>query len=307
MSEYMERHSVSRLIGAPPGYVGYEESVSILHLYRYCIYMWCDSVAHSFQHFCILFVFYFCFARGGQLTEAVRRRPYQVILLDEFEKAAREVSNVLLQVLDEGHLTDGQGRKVDFRNTIIIMTSNLGAQATYESGIDDQALIEAAMLQSVRHHFPPEFVNRLDDMVVFNRLSLEDMPRIVDIQMKAVSSMLQQQKVEVKLTAQARKWLATKGHDLHYGARPLKRVIYRYVLNPLATKILAGEVREGSIVELRVDQSLDELTMHIVRTGKGDVVKPINTELMDPEEAVIEPTPASKTSPDSMAAAKKGK
>lgn len=263
MSEYMERHSVSRLIGAPPGYVGYEE--------------------------------------GGQLTESVRRRPYQVILLDECEKAAREVSNVLLQVFDEGFLTDGQGRKTDFRNTIIIMTSNLGAQASYESGLESATEIEALMLSAVRHHFPPEFINRLDDMIVFNRLTPESMPRIVDIQMKGVAKLLRDQKVEVRLTPQGKEWLSRKGHDSVYGARPLKRIIYKYVLNPLATKILANQVREGSVVELRVGPK-DELELVVVRAGKGDVVKPLNDmELLEPEEAIIEPMPASKTTPDSMA------
>ena len=267
MSEYMERHSVSRLIGAPPGYVGYEE--------------------------------------GGQLTEAVRRRPYQVILLDECEKAAREVSNVLLQVFDEGFLTDGQGRKTDFRNTIIIMTSNLGAQASYESGLEGAAEIEGVMLAAVRHHFPPEFINRLDDMIVFNRLSPESMPRIVDIQMKGVEKLLRDQRVEVKLSPKGKEWLARKGHDSVYGARPLKRIIYKYVLNPLATKILANQVREGSVVELRVDAK-DELELVVVRAGKGDVVKPLNDmELLEPEEAVIEPMPASKTTPGSVANAGK--
>lgn len=264
MSEYMERHSVSRLIGAPPGYVGYEE--------------------------------------GGQLTEAVRRRPYQVILLDECEKAAREVSNVLLQVFDEGHLTDGQGRKVDFRNTIIIMTSNLGAQATYEAELNDPRLIEQMMIGAVRQHFPPEFINRLDDMIVFQRLGIEAMPRIVDIQMSGVSKLLHDQKVEVRLTDAGRTWLASKGHDINYGARPLKRVIYKYVLNPLAIKILANQVREGSVVELRVDRRTDELVLHVVKAGKGDVVKPMgDTGLLEPEDAIIEPLPASHTTPDSLA------
>jgi ATP-dependent Clp protease ATP-binding subunit ClpB len=246
----------------------------------------------------------FCFrvsSEGGQLTEAVRRRPYQVILLDEFEKAAREVSNVLLQVLDEGHLTDGQGRKVDFRNTIILLTSNLGAQAAYEAGLDDPAIIEASMLQAVRHAFPPEFVNRLDDMIVFNRLELGAMPRIVDIQMRHVADMLRDQKVEVRLTPEGRQWLATKGHDVHYGARPLKRVIYRFVLNPLAIEILGGHVREGSVVELRVDKKTDQLVLHIVRAGKGDVVKPINTELMD--ESAIEPPKAGEVGSAATASA----
>lgn len=227
-----------------------------------------------------------------------------MILLDECEKAAREVSNVLLQVFDEGFLTDGQGRKTDFRNTIIIMTSNLGAQASYESGLESSAEIEALMLSAVRHHFPPEFINRLDDMIVFNRLTPESMPRIVDIQMKAVAKLLRDQKVEVRLSEQGKEWLARKGHDSVYGARPLKRIIYKYVLNPLATKILANAVREGSVVELRVDAKKDELELAVIRAGKGDVVKPLNDmELMEPEEAVIEPMAATKATPGAQAAA----
>lgn len=247
MSEYMERHSVSRLIGAPPGYIGYEE--------------------------------------GGQLTEAVRRRPYQVVLLDECEKANREVSNVLLQCFDEGHLTDGQGRKVDFRNTIIIMTSNLGAAASYEAGLVDQPVIEQFMMQAVRHHFPPEFVNRLDDIVVFGRLGKEVMPGIVDIQMKDVQRLLRTQQVELRLTPEGKQWLAEKGHDSNYGARPLKRIIYKYVLNPLAMKVLASEVREGSIVEVGIHRETKELELTVVHEGEGEFVKPAEVEpLMEVSE-----------------------
>jgi len=246
MSEYMEKHSVSRLIGAPPGYVGYEE--------------------------------------GGQLTEAIRRRPYQVILLDECEKAAREVSNVLLQVFDEGHLTDGQGRKVDFRNSIIIMTSNLGAAASYEAGLSEPSVIESFMLTAVRQHFPPEFVNRLDDIIVFQRLGPESMPAIVDIQMKEVKKLLEEQQVYVRMTEEARQWLAKKGHDANYGARPLKRVIYRHVLNPLAMRILSSTVHAGSTVELRVNKQDDSLDLHVEDSGKGEVVKPIGSELIEPIE-----------------------
>jgi len=176
---------------------------------------------------------------------------------------------------------------------------------TYESGVDDPAILEAMMLQAVRQTFPPEFVNRLDDMVVFNRLSKDAMPAIVDIQMKSVAAMLATQKVEVRLTPEARTWLADKGHDPAYGARPLKRVIYRHVLNPLAIRILAGDVREGSVVELRVNRAADdeddELQLHVVHAGKGDIVKPISADMMDIEEAVIEPRPASQMTPDSVA------
>lgn len=174
--------------------------------------------------------------------------------------------------------------QVDFRNTIIIMTSNLGAQATYEAGLEEPALIEQMMLSAVRHHFPPEFINRLDDMIVFQRLGAEAMPRIVDIQMAGVEKLLRDQRVEVRLTSEGRDWLARKGHDVNYGARPLKRVIYKYVLNPLATDILANRVREGSVVELRVDRATDELVLHVVRTGHGDVVRPVG-EILDMEEA----------------------
>lgn len=226
-----------------------------------------------------------CSEEGGQLTEAVRRRPYQVILLDESEKAAREVMNVMLQVFDEGRLTDGQGRRVDFRNTIIIMTSNLGAAAGYDAGLTDPAAIEQLMLTAVRRHFPPEFINRLDDVIVFKRLGRDVMPAIVDIQIKAVEQLLRAQGVEVSVTPEARTWLAEKGHDPAFGARPLKRVIVRHLLNPLATRVLAGEVREGSVVELRVDSAADELDLVVVRQGGGEVVKPIDQDaLLEPDE-----------------------
>jgi ATP-dependent Clp protease ATP-binding subunit ClpB len=244
--------------------------------------------------FIILLLFVFA-CSGGQLTEAVRRRPYQVILLDECEKANREVSNVLLQVFDEGHLTDGQGRKVDFRNTIIIMTSNLGAAASYEAGLTDSPVIEQFMMQAVRQHFPPEFINRLDDIVVFQRLGKEVMPSIVEIQMKDVQKLLKDQKVEIRLTEEGKRWLAEKGHDPNYGARPLKRVIYKYVLNPLATKVLANEVREGTLVEMRVNPNTKELELAVVRDGYGEVVKPAAVEpLLEPSEE-MEPPPSTKS------------
>jgi len=213
MSEFMEKHSVSRLIGAPPGYVGYEE--------------------------------------GGVLTEAVRRRPYQVILFDEIEKAHVDVFNVLLQVLDDGRLTDGQGRTVDFRNTIIVMTSNLGSDYLANLG-DDQDVDEVReqVMQVVRSHFRPEFLNRLDDIILFHRLKRSEMGAIVDIQLKRLQKLLDDRKVTLDLDESARAWLAAKGYDPMYGARPLKRVIQREVQDPLAEKILLGEVPDGSKVKI---------------------------------------------------------
>lgn len=194
----------------------------------------------------------------------------------------------VLQVFDEGHLTDGQGRRVDFRNTIIIMTSNLGAAASYEMGLTETAAIETLMLQAVRHHFPPEFVNRLDDIVVFQRLGPESMPSIVDIQMKDVQSLLAEQRVKVKISPEARQWLSIKGHDANYGARPLKRVIYKHVLNPLAAKILENKVMEGCTVELKVSSDKEDLDLVITDTGSGGAVKLSGTELIEPLEGVAE-------------------
>jgi ATP-dependent Clp protease ATP-binding subunit ClpB len=208
MSEYMEKHSVSRLIGAPPGYVGYDE--------------------------------------GGALTEAVRRRPYQVVLFDEIEKAHPDVFNVLLQVLDDGRLTDGQGRTVDFRNTLIIMTSNLGSEflVNQPEGEDTGAVREQVM-GMVRAHFRPEFLNRVDEIILFHRLQKSEMGRIVEIQFARLQKLLEDRKITLTLDAAARDWLAEKGWDPAYGARPLKRVIQRSVQDPLAEMILAGEVRDG--------------------------------------------------------------
>lgn len=213
MSEYMEKHSVARLIGAPPGYVGYEE--------------------------------------GGALTEAVRRRPYQVILLDEIEKAHPDVFNVLLQVLDDGRLTDGQGRTVDFKNTLIVMTSNLGAEflANLDSSEDIEPAREAVM-GAVRAHFRPEFLNRIDDIIIFRRLKREEMGRIVSIQLARLAKLLEDRKITLKLDESAQAWLAAKGYDPVYGARPLKRVIQREVQDPLADRILSGDVPEGSVVKI---------------------------------------------------------
>jgi ATP-dependent Clp protease ATP-binding subunit ClpB len=211
MSEYMEKHSVARLIGAPPGYVGYEE--------------------------------------GGALTEAVRRRPYQVVLFDEIEKAHPDVFNVLLQVLDDGRLTDGQGRTVDFRNTLIIMTSNLGAEilVNQPEGQDTEAVRDQVMA-IVRASFRPEFLNRVDEIILFHRLQKSDMARIVDIQMKRLARLLEERKITVKLEPAARDWLAEKGWDPAYGARPLKRVIQKSVQDPLAEMILSGRIKDGEKV-----------------------------------------------------------
>jgi ATP-dependent Clp protease ATP-binding subunit ClpB len=213
MSEFMEKHSVARLIGAPPGYVGYEE--------------------------------------GGVLTEAVRRRPYQVVLFDEVEKAHGDVFNVLLQVLDDGRLTDGQGRTVDFTNTLIILTSNLGSQ--YIAALPDGAPVseaEAGVMEVVRGHFRPEFLNRLDEIVLFQRLGQEAMAPIVDIQVTRVQALLKDRKVTLDLTDAARRWLARVGYDPVYGARPLKRTVQKHLQDPLAEMILAGSVPDGSTVNV---------------------------------------------------------
>jgi ATP-dependent Clp protease ATP-binding subunit ClpB len=213
MSEYMEKHSVARLIGAPPGYVGYEE--------------------------------------GGALTEAVRRRPYQVVLFDEIEKAHPDVFNVLLQVLDDGRLTDGQGRTVDFRNTLIIMTSNLGAEflVSQPEGEDTDAVRDQVM-GVVRANFRPEFLNRLDEIILFHRLKREQMAAIVDIQITRLQALLDDRKITLELDDQARQWLADKGYDPAYGARPLKRVIQKNLQDPLSEMILEGAVKDGEAVKV---------------------------------------------------------
>ncbi len=213
MSEYMEKHSVSRLIGAPPGYVGYDE--------------------------------------GGALTEAVRRRPYQVVLFDEIEKAHPDVFNVLLQVLDDGRLTDGQGRTVDFRNTLIIMTSNLGSEfLVNQPEGEDTSAVRGEVMAMVRAHFRPEFLNRVDEIILFHRLQKSEMGRIVEIQFARLTKLLEDRKITLTLDAAARDWLAEKGWDPAYGARPLKRVIQRSVQDPLAEMILAGEVADGDTVKI---------------------------------------------------------
>ena len=205
MSEYMEKHTVSRLIGAPPGYVGYEE--------------------------------------GGQLTEAVRRRPYSVLLFDEIEKAHADVFNLLLQILDDGRLTDGHGRTVDFRNSIIIMTSNLGSHFIQE--LSDEGKIRERIQETLRDHFRPEFLNRIDEVIIFHRLGMGEIKQIVEIQLRHLGRRLAERKMQVTLSEAAKQLLAKVGFDPVYGARPLKRALQRLVLDPLATRILEGEFREG--------------------------------------------------------------
>jgi ATP-dependent Clp protease ATP-binding subunit ClpB len=208
MSEYQERHTVSRIVGSPPGYVGYEE--------------------------------------GGALTEAVRRRPYRVILFDEIEKAHPDLFNLLLQILDDGRLTDGQGRTVDFRNTIIVLTSNLGSQAIAE--LPESSDIEAArpaVMRAVRERFRPEFLNRVDEIVLFRRLARSDMAAIVDIQLGRLRKLLADKQITLDLDESAREWLAEAGYDPTYGARPLKRVIQRSLQDKLAGLLLEGRVRDG--------------------------------------------------------------
>jgi ATP-dependent Clp protease ATP-binding subunit ClpB len=213
MSEYMEKHSVSRMIGAPPGYVGYDE--------------------------------------GGALTESVRRRPYQVVLFDEVEKAHPDVFNVLLQVLDDGRLTDGQGRTVDFRNTLIIMTSNLGSEYLAAQGEgDDVDAVRPQVMEVVRRHFRPEFLNRIDEIILFKRLGREQMDSIVRIQLQRVEKLLADRRMPLEVAPDALHWLGERGYDPVYGARPLKRVIQKELVDPIARKLLAGELQDGQPIEV---------------------------------------------------------
>jgi ATP-dependent Clp protease ATP-binding subunit ClpB len=224
MSEYSEKHSVARLVGAPPGYVGYEE--------------------------------------GGQLTEAVRRRPYTVVLLDEVEKAHPDVFDVLLAVLDDGRLTDGQGRTVDFRNTILVLTSNLGTQSLVTDLPDEMK--RDAVMSVVREHFKPEFLNRLDDIVIFESLSTEDLTKIVDIQVAALAKRLQARRLTLDVTDAAREWLALNGFDPIYGARPLRRLVQTSIGDELARNLLAGGIRDGQTV--RVDARPDRSGLDVTGT-----------------------------------------
>ncbi|HMK51165.1 MAG TPA: AAA family ATPase, partial [Thermodesulfobacteriota bacterium] len=221
MSEYMEKHSVARLIGAPPGYVGYEE--------------------------------------GGFLTEAVRRRPYSIVLMDEIEKAHPEVFNILLQILDDGRLTDGHGRTVDFKNTVVIMTSNIGSQWIADLGERDYEEMRRRVMDAVRAHFKPEFLNRVDELIIFHSLGLEQIKAIVEIQVKKLEKRLSERRIQLKMTEKAKEWLAKEGFDPAYGARPLKRVIQKEIQDKLAMRLLEGKFKEGSAITADLDEKKGEL------------------------------------------------
>jgi ATP-dependent Clp protease ATP-binding subunit ClpB len=221
MSEFMEKHSVARLIGAPPGYVGYEE--------------------------------------GGFLTEAVRRRPYSIVLMDEIEKAHPEVFNILLQILDDGRLTDGHGRTVDFKNTVIIMTSNIGSQWIVDLGERDYEEMRRRVMEAVRAQFKPEFLNRIDELIIFHGLGLKEIKAIVEIQMKRLQKRLSEKRIHLELSEKSKEWIAKEGFDSAYGARPLKRVIQKEIQDKLAIKILEGRFKEGDTVTVDVDEKKGEL------------------------------------------------
>ena len=227
MSEYAEKHAVARLVGAPPGYVGYEE--------------------------------------GGQLTEAVRRRPYSVVLLDEVEKAHPEVFDILLQVLDDGRLTDGQGRTVDFRNVILILTSNLGSQFLIDQNLDDEAR-KSAVMTTVNASFKPEFLNRLDEVIMFEPLSADDLASIVGLQIASMARRLEDRRLTLDVTAAATEWLGLAGYDPAYGARPLRRLVQREIGDRLAKGILAGAIKDGDTV--RVDVNPDVAVDGLVVTAE---------------------------------------
>ncbi len=238
MSEYREQHTVSRLFGAPPGYVGYEE--------------------------------------GGQLTEAVRRRPYRVILFDEIEKAHPEVWNALLQILDDGRLTDGQGRIVDFRNSVLIMTSNLGTEYVRHSGSlgflhnrnDTEERLEHEKIEkALKSTFRPEFLNRIDEIITFSPLTLEQMSEIVDLQMKEVQERMKERGLRVELTPAAREWLSKEGFDPAFGARPLRRALQKHVESPLSINLLEGHFSEGDKIIVDVDETTEKLFFHQVGQG----------------------------------------
>jgi ATP-dependent Clp protease ATP-binding subunit ClpB len=219
MSEYQEKHTVSRLVGAPPGYVGFEE--------------------------------------GGQLTEAVRRRPYSVILFDEIEKAHHDVFNILLQVLDDGRLTDGQGRTVDFKNTIVIMTSNVGSARIleYRGGYEGESYerMKRTVLEELRAGFRPEFLNRIDEIIVFHSLDEKHLKEIVLVQLESLTKRLADRKISLEFTDSALEWLVRTGYDPSYGARPLKRAIQKEIENPLARKLISGEIRDGQTVKVELN------------------------------------------------------
>ncbi|MBA2671421.1 MAG: AAA family ATPase, partial [Gemmatimonadetes bacterium] len=237
MSEYMERHSVARLIGAPPGYVGYEE--------------------------------------GGQLTEAVRRRPYSVILFDEIEKAHSDVFNLLLQILDDGRLTDSQGRVVGFRNSVIIMTSNIGSPLILEHAErmrapETRVEVETAVLAETRRVFRPEFLNRVDEIIVFRPLAMDDLKRIVELQLRRLEAMLAERKLTIVVDEEAKELIAEEGYDPAYGARPLKRAIQRLIQNPLAIRLLEGEFEEGARIHVLREPGSRQLTFRQVDSDPGE-------------------------------------
>jgi ATP-dependent Clp protease ATP-binding subunit ClpB len=250
MSEYMEKHAVSRLIGAPPGYVGYEE--------------------------------------GGQLTEAIRRRPYAVVLLDEIEKAHPDVFNVLLQILDDGRLTDGQGRTVSFRNTVIIMTSNLGSQylrptkvefnenGTWVAEGDSEHKMEEArkqVMETVHEYFKPEFLNRVDDIIIFNPLERKELMKIVELRLEDLRRLLADRKISIELTDKAKELVFSEGYDVAFGARPLKRAIQKLIQDPLAIKILDGEVLHGDHVVVDADLNTRKIVFKVShRVGEKQTV-----------------------------------
>jgi ATP-dependent Clp protease ATP-binding subunit ClpB len=221
MSEFMEKHSVARLIGAPPGYVGYEE--------------------------------------GGFLTEAVRRRPYSIVLMNEIEKAHPEVFNILLQILDDGRLTDGHGRTVDFKNTVVIMTSNIGSQWIVDLGEKDYEEMRRRVMEAVKAQFKPEFLNRVDELVIFHSLGIEEIKAIVEIQVKKLEKRLLERRIALKMTEKAKEFLAKEGFDPAYGARPLKRVIQKEIQDRLAIRILEGRFKEGDTVTVDMDSRKGEL------------------------------------------------
>jgi ATP-dependent Clp protease ATP-binding subunit ClpB len=221
MSEFMEKHAVARMIGAPPGYVGYEE--------------------------------------GGQLTEAVRRRPYAVVLFDEIEKAHPDVFNVLLQILDDGRLTDAKGRTVDFKNTVLIMTSNLGSREIQEAEGDEKQVRET-VLQELQANFKPEFLNRIDDIVIFHQLSREQIVQIIDVQLERLRAMLAERNIQMVLDESAKRLLAREGYDPNYGARPLKRAIQTLIQNPLAVKLLQGDILPGQTIRVSADGDKIDIT-----------------------------------------------
>src|SRR5262249_36769448 len=222
-SEYMEKHAVARMIGAPPGYVGYEE--------------------------------------GGRLTEAVRRRPYAVVLFDEIEKAHPDVFNVLLQVLDDGRLTDGKGRVVSFKNTVIIMTSNLGSEWIAEESAMEEDELKARIEEALRRHFRPEFFNRIDDVIVFHRLTRDEIEQIVEIQLKSLAKIVAERGIQLTWTPEAKRWLAGRGDDPTFGARPLKRLIAKEVADRLAEAMLDGELNEGETAVVDVAANKESLTV----------------------------------------------